>query len=123
MSTNEAKVVLVVEDEIMIWLVIRELLEGEGYQVRVAKNGREALDSLSKEGLPNLILLDMKMPVMDGWQFAAEYDKLYARSAPVVVMTAAGDAAKRAAEVHADAWLGKPFELEYLVNTVKKFTN
>ena len=61
------------------------------------------------------------MPVMDGWAFAAAYQQLYPPRAPVVVVTAARDAALRAMEVGADAHLGKPFDLDDLLQVVGRF--
>jgi two-component system chemotaxis response regulator CheY len=68
---------------------------------------------------PDLVLLDMRMPVMDGWAFARAYRELPAPRAPIVVMTAAPDARHRAAEVEADGFVGKPFDLSELVSAVR----
>lgn len=95
------------------------LLEGEGFQVFTAKNGREGLEILLTRK-PALILLDMLMPVMDGWQFAAEYRQKYAKPAPIVVMTAAKDARQRAKDIGAEDFVSKPFELDSLVVTVNR---
>src|ERR1700733_4126165 len=62
-----AKAVLVVDDDVDHSAAIRDILEDEGYRVRAAVNGREALQELLSRSLPDLILLDMMMPVMDGW--------------------------------------------------------
>jgi len=69
---------------------------------------------------PDLILLDMKMPVMNGWEFCRALEGRDARP-PIVVLTAAPDPACRAAEVHADGWLGKPFEYADLEAIVRRF--
>jgi len=111
--------ILVVDDDPDLREFLRLTLTSMGFEVTSAANGREALDVL--EGYdPDLILLDMKMPVMDGWEFSRA---LEARDThpPVVVLTAAPDPAARAAEVHSDGWLGKPFENEELEATVRKF--
>lgn len=68
---------------------------------------------------PQLILLDMRMPVMDGWTFARVLRERYGRRIPVVVVTAAEDSELRAAEVGADSHLGKPFELDQLYDVVE----
>ena len=75
-----------------------------------ASNGAAALELL--HGVhPDLILLEyQKMPVMDGWQFALRYQQLATPRPPVIVLTAAPDAQKRAVEVAADGYLSKPFE-------------
>lgn len=118
---DKHKTILIVEDDEAILSIVKEMLEDEGYLIQTASNGHEALKVLQKEGIPGLILLDMKMPVMDGWHFAAEFNARYDHSAPTVVMTAAGDAEQRAEDIHADAWLGKPFGAENLLSTVKHY--
>ena len=114
------KKILIVEDDKDILFAVGSFLESEGYEVKTAENGVEALKSLQDFGIPSLILLDMKMPVMDGWQFAAEFNARHDHSAPTVVMTAAADAAQRAREIRADAFVGKPFSLDNLLATIKK---
>jgi CheY-like chemotaxis protein len=65
----------------------------------------------------------MKMPVMDGWTFAAAYREQPAPRAPIVVMTAAHDSRARAAEICADSFLAKPFDLDHLLDIVRRFTS
>jgi CheY-like chemotaxis protein len=112
--------VLVVDDDPDIRQVVRDALEEEGCIVAEAPDGASALEAARQEH-PALILLDMKMPVMDGWAFAAAYQQEPAPRAPLVVVTAATDAAARAAEVGADGHLGKPFDLEDLCRVVGRF--
>jgi two-component system chemotaxis response regulator CheY len=111
--------VLVVDDDPSILEMVAEILRAEGYAVRTAENGREALDRIEQDH-PKLVLLDMRMPVLDGWQFMRE---LRARSipVPVVVMTAAENSARWASEVGADGHLAKPFLLEDLLQAVERF--
>jgi len=116
----EPKTILVVEDDEGIRFIVRKALESLGYLIKSAANGLEALELLRREGVPQMILLDMQMPVMDGWRFAAELKASQGKYIPIVVMTAAGDAEKRAADIHAEAWLGKPFSLKDLQATVKR---
>ena len=111
--------ILVVDDDTDLRECLQVLLTSMGFEVTTAANGQEALDDM--EGLdPDLILLDMKMPVMNGWEF---YSALEGRNSrpPIVVLTAAPDPAGRAAEVHAEGWLGKPFEYAQLEATVRRF--
>ena len=111
--------ILVVDDDPDLREFLRLTLTSMGFEVTSAANGREALDVL--EGYdPDLILLDMKMPVMDGWEFCRALERRDARP-PIVVLTAAPDPACRAAEAHADGWLGKPFEYEDLEMAVRRF--
>ena len=113
---SEAKsTILVVEDEVDSREALRELLEFEGYQVRTAANGREALDTLATEGEKIcIVLLDLFMPVMDGWQVI---DELRATgrldSTQIVVITSAAHRAPAGLPV-----FEKPLDLDKVMNTV-----
>lgn len=111
--------VLIVEDDESLRELLAMMLEGEGLSVDTASNGKEALDLLDKDQ-PRVILLDMRMPVMDGWQFCTEMNRRGGRRPVVVVVTAAADPATRAAEVGADAWLSKPFDRGVLLAMVHR---
>src|SRR5919204_2200953 len=111
--------VLVVEDDPDLAALEAELLEEHGHRVEVASNGREALAAVERAA-PDLILLDMKMPVMSGREFADEYRRAQPSPAPIVVVTAAEDAQTRAAEVGASAWIAKPFDPDALVENVMR---
>ena len=110
--------VLVVDDEPGIRATVSAMLEIEGYAVAEAMNGAEALASVESDP-PDLILLDMRMPVLDGWGFAAEMRRRGHRT-PIVVMTAARDAALWAAEITATAFIAKPFGYDELIRTVEE---
>ena len=105
--------VLVIEDEPDLRALMALVLEDRGYTVLTASDGREGLEVLG-QSKPDVILLDMKMPVMDGWEFASRYRAAFEHPAPIVVLTAAEDPRTRAEEVGAVAGLGKPVELELL---------
>ncbi len=109
--------VLVVDDDDTIRELIAMALVDEGYEVETAVHGKEALDQVAKDAL-SLILLDMRMPVMDGWEFAEIYRQLPGPHAPIVVLTAGRDAANAAAQIGAAGYLAKPFDLERLLNVV-----
>lgn len=111
--------VLVVDDDPNITEAVRDGLEFEGYRVTTARNGAEALREV-RDDPPTLILLDMRMPVMSGWEFAAQYRVIDPR-APVVVMTAAANARAWADEIKADAVLPKPFTLDDLMRAVTRW--
>ena len=113
------KVVLVVDDDVELVTMVEMVLNGAGYQVITAFEGREALNLVDKE-MPDVILLDMKMPGMDGWGFAREYRSRYTSCAPVVVFTAADDARRRAEEIGAEGYLGKPFDIDDLIDVIEK---
>ncbi len=112
--------VLVLDDDPDLLDLVAMVLEMEHFEVRCAKNGTEGLASVAAAGPPDLVLLDLKMPVMDGWEFARRFRARYGEAAPIVVLTAADDARKRAAEVRPAAWLSKPFDIDVLINTVQR---
>jgi two-component system, chemotaxis family, chemotaxis protein CheY len=110
--------ILVVDDDVSILEMVMQILRAEGYSVVGAKNGVEGLAQVDRRA-PSLILLDMRMPRMDGWEFAAALRKRGIAS-PVVVMTAADNAKRWADEVHADGFVMKPFEILELLASVEK---
>jgi len=96
--------ILVVEDEEVLRDALEPLLEEEGYEVSVAENGREALSRLHTESLPDIIVLDLKMPVMNGWEFRTiQKDDPKLGRIPVVAVS--GDGSAQAAAVSAQAFL------------------
>ena len=117
----EPNTILLVEDDADICGVITMILESDGYPVATASNGAEALELIHREGPPKMILLDMQMPEMDGWQFASRLFSEFGHTIPVIVMTATSNVEQRAADLNADGWLGKPFDLYRLRSTVEKF--
>ncbi len=114
--------VLVVEDDPSLRELLAIMLEAEGLEVDTAANGKEALERIDSRS-PALILLDMSMPVMDGWQFCRELDRRTGPRPRIVVVTAATDPAKRADEVHADGWLAKPFDRDRLLSLVHRIVD
>jgi two-component system chemotaxis response regulator CheY len=112
--------VLVVDDDGSIRQFLQLALTGRGYEVVSAEHGKAALEAIHVAP-PGLVLLDMRMPVMDGWAFAAAYRELPPPRAPVVVLTAARDAAEYAEQIQADDYLAKPFSLRDLFRTVSRF--
>jgi two-component system chemotaxis response regulator CheY len=118
-STSGPGPILVVEDDDDIRDFVSALLIDAGYSVMVASNGKVALEMVEREP-PRAILLDMKMPIMDGWEFAREYHSQPLVAAPIIVMTAAHDSAQRASQVRAVGVLNKPVELEDLLATVAR---
>jgi two-component system, chemotaxis family, chemotaxis protein CheY len=117
-GARETASVLVIDDDASIRDFLEAALSDAGYRVRTAENGAVAMDAVGGFG-PDLILLDMRMPIMDGWAFTHVYRDRPPPHAPIVVMTAALDAAQRAAEVAADGYLAKPFSLEELTDVVQ----
>ena len=117
MTVPRAARILVVEDDDNIRDLVDLVLSSAGYEVLTASDGAAALQVVGSVS-PDLVLLDMRMPVMDGWEFARQYRARPEPHAPIVVLTAARDAAQRAAEIHANGYLGKPFEVAELLTLV-----
>ena len=118
MTPPDAGPILVVDDDPSILATVSEILEFEGYPVSTASNGAEALAQIERRQ-PSLILLDMRMPVMDGWGFARRLAEQGVRL-PIVVMTAAQDARRWAEEIGAAGFVPKPFDLPDLLDTVER---
>jgi CheY-like chemotaxis protein len=111
--------ILVVDDDLTMQRTIANILDDEGYAVQCAAHGREALALLDQGLRPALVVLDISMPQMDGYAFAAELDRRGLRPPlPVLVITADGRAQEKAARVGAEGYLAKPFELVALVDAV-----
>ncbi|MCE9668412.1 response regulator transcription factor [Myxococcus stipitatus] len=117
-SAGKPSSVLVVEDEDDIRAAIAEILEGEGYDVTIATNGREALEELEDPRyVPSLILLDLMMPVMNGHEFLAyRQGQARLREVPVMVLTAVTTDIPSGA----NGLLRKPFSVEELLDAVKQ---
>ncbi|MET0594658.1 MAG: response regulator [Polyangiaceae bacterium] len=112
--------ILIVEDDDDIREALTQILELEGYVVREAVNGREALELTAKGPTPDLILLDLMMPVMDGWQFRAEQLKDPVLSkVPVVVISADAGVHEKVTTFGAAAVLPKPISLDRLLRAVE----
>ena len=111
--------VLVVDDGSSIRDLVREALDFQECRVATASNGCEALERIAA-CRPGLVLLDMRMPVLDGWGVARELRER-GITVPLVVMTAAENARQWCAEVGGAACLAKPFDLDDLIATVTRF--
>src|SRR5205807_9921384 len=116
--TVAGKRVLVVDDDPDIRELLFTALEDEGFEVVPAENGREAL-AVIKTFRPDVIVLDLMMPVMDGWQFANE---LRARDEdiPIVLLSAARDLKNHAREMNAADVIEKPFDLSELIPKIER---
>jgi two-component system, chemotaxis family, chemotaxis protein CheY len=115
----DPKRVLLAEDDQLIAVVLEDALGDEGYEVRRVTNGRQALELLTG-WVPDVILLDLMMPVMDGWTFRTAQQQLpgAASQVPVVVVTGTRDAAYQARALSAAAVIMKPFDLLDVMNAV-----
>ena len=114
--------ILVVDDQPEIRSMFTALFEDEGYSVVCAANGREALDYLHQTtDLPGVILLDLAMPIMTGWEFIREQqcDPRLA-AIPVILMTARGYFEQDGAGIYAAYYLPKPTDLDRILSAVRE---
>jgi CheY-like chemotaxis protein len=120
---DEGVRVLVVEDEESIGDVIVDVLGDEGYEVRRARNGREALEVL-KRWMPALIVLDLMMPIMDGWAFREEQRRRPdIADVPIVIISGSREVDVKGRDLGAVAAIEKPFDIDFLVSTVEQLTH
>lgn len=118
-APGEQEYILVIEDDSDLREILCDALQLEGYTVICAENGEAALRQLASGPRPCMILLDLMMPVMDGWTFRREMLKDPSLAGiPVVVMTAAG--AARAATVPANSVLLKPLQIDNVMEVVQE---
>jgi CheY-like chemotaxis protein len=117
-ETLTSRRVLVVDDEADMRDTLADLLEELGYEVSTAANGREALRRLESEPAPSVILLDLMMPVMDGWTFRNEQARRPGMAEiPVWVFSASADA-REAVRMNAAGYFAKPVDVSRLLNTL-----
>ena len=111
--------VLIVDDDLDMIEVIELVLHDAGYTTRAALNGQLAMDAVAVE-MPALIVLDILMPVMNGWQFAQAFRARYGRAVPIVVATAAEQVERRRNGLDVTDVLPKPFEISDLLRLVSR---
>jgi CheY-like chemotaxis protein len=113
--------ILVVDDQPAIREMFAALLEDEGYIVACAANGKDALDHLRQvEELPGLILLDLAMPVMTGYEFLREQQRdATLAPIPVILMTARGHFEQAGIDVYAVQYIHKPTDLDTLLEAIR----
>ncbi len=121
MITEARKSILVVEDDAATRDAVALVLEDEGYSVTGVANGQEALLHLRQTAPPNLILLDLMMPVMNGWEFRKQQTQDPAlKSIPVLVISADRAVPQKAAALGARDYLLKPIDLDKLLEAVQR---
>lgn len=112
--------VLIVEDDADLREMMAQLLTLEGFAAATASNGREALAYLRTNVAPDVILLDLMMPVMDGWEFRREQQRdAEMAGVPVIILSALDQ--PRAAGVGADAFLKKPLDFDRLLELIRRY--
>ena len=112
---NHPPKLLVVEDDESARDALADILDLEGFDVALSSNGQEALNYLRSKPLPDLIILDLQMPIMNGWQFRREQNKNpRLASVPVLVLTAF----QSAGDMKVAAVMRKPIDIQRLLSTV-----
>jgi len=115
--------ILVVEDSNVLQMYYKQIFaQMMGYQVSFTKNGRQALDHVEKQGMPDVVVLDINMPVMDGLEFLAHFrGEKETPPARVIIVTTEGreDDYKRGLEAGASAYLKKPFTPQMLTEMIQ----
>jgi CheY-like chemotaxis protein len=120
LNTTPKRSILVVDDYENTLQAMSELLQGAGFNVRTARNGLDALNTMTGDDSISLVLLDLWMPVMDGWEFLRRKKSDPNLAAlPVVVTSAIPPADLDGVETV----LPKPIDLEQLFRTVRHFVN
>jgi len=119
-TTAVDRPVLIVEDDADLREMMAQLLALEGFGATTAANGLEALEYLERGAKPDVILLDLMMPVMDGWEFRRQQQSDPALAGvPVIILSALDQ--RRAAEVNAAAVLKKPLDFDRLLELVRQY--
>jgi CheY-like chemotaxis protein len=116
---GEARKILVVDDDDELADVVRQVLRDAGYSVATVRHGAAALE-LTKHISPELILLDLSMPIMDGWSFVAQYRRMAKQGARIVLLTGNASAPDIARTLEADGYITKPFSVDDLIATVAR---
>lgn len=113
--------ILLIEDDADLRDALSQILRDEGYEVVGAANGRDAIDRLRGGQRVDVILLDLTMPVMNGWQFRAEQreDPLLSRI-PVIVISAGNDLSAQMPVLGLEEYIRKPIRLETLLDSLAR---
>ena len=117
---NETANLLIVEDDDGARVALGEIFDIEGYRVATCTNGRDALEYLHSYPPPDVIILDLQMPIMNGWQFRREQSRdAKLAKVPVVVITAF----QAPRNIDADEIVQKPIDIERLLSVVRKLSD
>lgn len=114
--------ILVVDDEEHIVMILKDSLEFSGFQVVTAMDGQEALEMVKKES-PDLIVLDIGMPKLDGWEVCRRLKAdEKTKSIPIIILTAYAQTSdqKKGAQLGADRFITKPCDLTFLVEEINR---
>jgi len=119
--TSSTGTIMIVDDDPDIRELMKIFLEGDGYHVDLAADGIEALDQLHAGAHPDLILVDLMMPRMDGEQFMKELRGTRFAKIPIIVISGHSAVRRKTREFEAAAFLMKPVEFNELLKTVRRF--
>ncbi len=108
------------DDDPDIRALLVSVLQDDGYEAAAAANGQEALNVLD-EWMADVVVLDLMMPVMDGWTFAARMKEK--RSVPIIILSAGTDLARHATVIGAADVVPKPFDLDMLLPRIQRIAS
>ncbi len=119
--------ILIVEDDHELRDLLQIVLREEGFEVETCENGQLAIERLQEgkknKNLPSMVILDLNMPVLDGWEVASRLDAdPELRDIPVIVSSATKEQGEKAKTLHADAYLVKPFTTDEILGVVELFS-
>ena len=117
---RQKPLVLIVDDDLVIQEFVEMALLDEGYDVMCASNGKQALERI-QEKRPALVLLDLMMPIMDGWQLIRQVNETPGlENLPIILLSASPEATVTAQQEHVQGYIPKPFDLTILLESVEK---
>lgn len=119
-ATHPGKYLLLIDDDFTTRELTSHILAADGFRVAVARNGADALERLRGTERPDLILLDLNMPVMDGEAFVLAYRASTAHPAPILVLTAGRNVDQSARALGVEGSMSKPFDLAPLFALVER---
>lgn len=111
--------VLVVDDDDAVCELLRQALSEHGFAVATVPHGAAALE-LVRHHQPAVMLVDLRMPIMDGWSFVEQYKRVVQPAASIILLSATRDVEESAKRLGADGYLQKPFELSAVVNAIER---
>lgn len=118
------KTIFIIDDDVVIRTLLERIMQREGYETVTAVTGKDAVEKAANMVAPSLILSDIMMPFLDGFQLAVELKKLHGwEGVPIVMLTSKGQEQDivRALDNGADDYLVKPFNPGELLARLRRF--